>query len=64
MDECCECCERPAEFDDFVKTIQFDKLCTAAANIRGGISCELDNHILGGKYEAILGIIMRNEKQY
>lgn len=37
---------------------------TAAANLRGGISCKLGKHILGDKYAAILSMIMLNEKQY
>lgn len=38
----------PLEFDEFVRTIRFDELCKVASRCRGGISCSLGQHIVGG----------------
>lgn len=56
----CECqceCEYEPEFDDFIKSIRFNELCIAAANLRGGISCELGKQIIGGKHAVIFELL-------
>ena len=48
------------EFDEFIKTIQFDELQDVATSLRGGLSCQLGSHTEGGE-NAIFELIFSDD---